>query len=288
MSVPTDLAAVPALDVVAPSPRGWLPGLPNPGGLGAAAHSLAQSAARAVAGWRWPVAAAFAGVGPFAVSWLTGVPGHPWVSAILVALLLLACVLTDAWWRGVATLAIAFALHSAVVFAAARADPARAARLLPGADDYWQKQVTWIRTGQDPEYALGNWVPAHGLLLAGTALYSYTSFGALTLAQGFCEVDMMNYYTAQLTRATDRPVLAVLVGWHVWSVLRGLAYLVITFEIVSISFGRLTNRTPVPARVRATRLGIGLAFIVADGVTKYLLLEPVRAQLGALFPGGNT
>jgi hypothetical protein len=286
MSVPTDLAvAVPHVDVAAPSPRGWIPGLPNPRGLGAAALSLATSTSRAVAGWRWPVAAALAGVGPFAVSWLTGLPGHQWVSAILLALLLLTCVLTDAWWRGLATLAIAFALHSAVVFAASRADPARAAHLLPGADDYWQKQVTWIRTGQDPEYALGNWVPAHGLLLAGTALYSYTSFGSLTLAQGFCEVDMMNYYTAQLTRSAEHPVLAVLIGWHVWSVLRGLAYLVITFEIVSISFGRLTGGTPVPARVRATRLGIGLAFILADGVTKYLLLEPVRAQLGAMLPG---
>ena len=51
--------------------------------------------------------------------------------------------------------------------------------VLPNAADYWDKQHRWITTGYDTEYEIESWLPAHVQLLLGTALFSFTSFGAV-------------------------------------------------------------------------------------------------------------
>ena len=153
------------------------------------------------------------------------------------------------------------------------------APLLPGAEDYWQKQRAWIESGEDPEYEVSAWVPAHLQLLGGSMLYSFTSFGVLTFHEGFFEVDLMNYYNAQLLMRSQSGPLALALGWHIWSVLRGIGYLFLTFEAVSLALAWVSGVAVASAAARRWRWGVGLSFILADGVAKYVALESVREGL---------
>lgn len=244
-----------------------------------AGYGLAGAAEPLCRRWRWLPVAVAVGAGPFALSYASGVGGHQAASAIALAFLCLACARTDCWVKGIATIAIAFAAHSALVILVAQADPQRAVLLLPDADAYWQKQVTWIQTGWDPEYEWKEWIPAQTQLLGGTILFSFTSWGVTAFYEGFYEVDLMNYYNAQLLARSQHRPLALLLGWHIWSVLRGLGYLFITYEALSLSLQLFSGVTLSTRAARRCRWSVGLALIVADGVVKLQLLEPVREQL---------
>jgi hypothetical protein len=256
----------------------WIWPLRLPQSARRATDSFAGLAQPFCQGWRWIPASIAAGTLPFLVSYATGAPGHQMVSALLLMMLCLACAREDDWVKGICVMALVYAAHCAVVIALAYADPSRVALILPGAESYWQKQIQWIQTGSDPEYKLSAWVPAHLMLLASAFLFGYTSLGGILFYEGFFEVDLMNFYNAQLMAQSSNHVLSLALGWHVWSWLRGLGYLFIAFEIISFSLGRMTGRGQA-SRLRWQRLGIGLAFLISDGLVKVILLEPVREQM---------
>lgn len=247
--------------------------------IGATAYRAAGLARPVCRGWRWLPAAAMVGSVPLLACLALGMGGHQVVSAVGLALLCLACARDDAWLKGVATIGVAFVVHCAVAIAVARADPQAVASLLPDAQDYWHKQMAWIQTGSDPEYELSAWVPAHLQLLGATVVFGFTSFGAIPFHQGFYEVDLMNFYHGRLiAHSSDRP-LALMTGWHVWSLLRGVGYLFITFEVISMGLQLVSGVRVSTRRVRLLRWGLGLSFLLADGIVKVSLLEPLRAQL---------
>lgn len=194
-------------------------------------------------------------------------------------MLCLALAKDDAWVKGIGTIALTFLAHSVLVIAFTRQMPDTTGPLLPNAEDYWKKQVVWIETGQDPEYELSAWVPAHFMILFGTTLYSFTSFGALAFYAGFQQVDMMNFYNARLMAHSISEPTALGLGWHLWSLLRGVGYLFVTFEVISLSLQCCAGRELSPGRTRCTRWSIGLMLLLADGVVKFCMLEAVRMQL---------
>lgn len=246
-----------------------------------AASQCAGLAEPACRGWRWVVSALAVGTQPFLVSYTLGVPGHQVASAFLLMLLCLPCARVNAWARGIGSIALAYAAHCLVVIALAHADPQGVSPLLPDADAYWQKQILWITTGYDPEYQLSAWVPAHLRLLVGTVVYTYTSFGVLIFYEGFYEVDLMNFYTAQLLHRSQSQPLALAVGWHLWSLLRGMGYLFITFEVLSLSLRHLIGSSHLELHGRRWRWAVGISLILADGLVKATLLAPVREHLFA-------
>ncbi|HEX8921576.1 MAG TPA: hypothetical protein VF766_08870, partial [Pyrinomonadaceae bacterium] len=184
----------------------------------------------------------------------------------------------DDWVKGIGVMALAYMAHCVAVIALAYADPQHVAPILPGAESYWQKQIHWIQTGTDPEYKLSAWVPAQLALVGAAFLFSYTSLGSILFYEGFFEVDLMNFYNAQLMAQSSNHALSLALGWHVWSWLRGLGYLFIAFEIISLSLRRMTGVT-TGGRLGWHRLTVGLAFLLADGLVKVILLEPVREQM---------
>ena len=257
------------------------------GGWRALAQARSAAGSTAVAAWAlpctgrlaWPVAAVILGAGPFLLGYATGLPGQQLVTALGLALLTLAFARRDAWLQATAAIALVYVVHCAVVIAVTYSDPEGAVAHIPEGREYWQKQYTWITTGQDPEYAFSAWVPAHVLLLVAMILLGLSSFGVVVFYQGFFEVDWMNYYNGQLLAHSIDVPTALLLGWHPWSVLRGIGYVFIAFEIVSLALQLFSGRRISTFRTRRLRWMLGLAFIVADGVTKALLLEPVRQCL---------
>jgi hypothetical protein len=232
-------------------------------------------------GPRWLPVAALAGALPLLLSVLTGLPGHQPLAGALLWLPFLAAVRADRLGAGVGTIAAAYAAHSALAIGLAWTVPERLDGLLPGAPEYWAAQERWITTGDDPEYRLEAWVPAHVGLLAATVVLGYLTLGLAPFTEGFRQVDLMNFYVGRLGAGSESAGVAVGLGWHAWSVCRGVFCAVLLFELASWSFARLTGReTSTPGRRRA-RWAVGLTFFLLDATLKLLLLEPVRARLAA-------
>ncbi|MCK6471838.1 MAG: hypothetical protein L6R28_08830 [Planctomycetes bacterium] len=256
--------------------RGWLGPLAPPRGLARAVDGLAAAAEPLVSGGRWLPLALLAGALPIALSWRTGWQVHRPLTASLLLLPWLACVRADRWRAGLGLLAAGFAAHSAVVVCAATWDPRGAEAVLSGSAAYWRHQWLWIESGWDPEYEWSAWVPAHGLQLAGNAVCSYASLGWLTLNHGLEQVDWMNFYTARLAAFSKAPLLA---GWHLWSVVRGLGFLFVTYEAASWSLERLTAQALSTRALRIRRWAWGLGLLLMDAALKAVLLEPTREIL---------
>jgi hypothetical protein len=201
------------------------------------------------------------------------------VTAIGLTLLCLGLAWRDAWSKAVATIAIAFVSHCGVAIFLACSSPAAAAPMFPDGADYWEKQYAWIQTGIDAEYELSTWAPAHVQLLLGSTMFSFTSLGAVTFYHGFYEVDLMNYYTGQLLSHSRNGPWALALGWHIWSLLRGMGYTILSFELISISLQVFSQKTLATWSRHGWRFALGLCFLASDAIVKAAMTEAVRVQL---------
>jgi hypothetical protein len=178
-----------------------------------------------------------------------------------------------------AIVAIAFATHAVLAIAVAYYHPAAAAACMPGAESYWQRQQTWITRGEDPEYQVAHWLPAQAQLLVAMIALAATSLGAIPFAEGFYQVDLMNFYNGRLLSISLDPWLAAALGWHSWSIARGICYALLVFEVSSASLAWwIGTACSTPAR-RAWRWAGALSCFMGDVLLKLALLEPVRAGL---------
>jgi hypothetical protein len=206
---------------------------------------------------------------------------HQSLSALVLAPLVWSCARQSRWMLGMWSMVCAFICHSLTVIALTQIDPALGSSLTPDGDQYWAKQLVWITTGSDPEYEWAAWGPAHLQLFLGTTVYSLSSFGLITLQQGFYEVDLMNYYNGRLILASDNGWLAICFGWHLWSLLRGCGYVVLTYELTSLGLQIAIGQSLATWQSRLTRWSIGIGFLVLDATVKWSLLELVRQALFA-------
>lgn len=232
-------------------------------------------------GWRWLPIAVLIGSAPFAISLLTQLPGHQLFSAILLAWVCLASVQHDDWRRGMAVIAMTFFTHCACVITAASYCPGKCIAILPEVTDYWQKQQTWITTGVDPEYELSSWITRHLALFGISLVWSFATLGIQTFQRGFFEVDLMNFYTARLMSVSHSGTKALLFGWHIWSLLRGAAFVILTYEVISLAVQFWTSQTIATWTARRLRWLLASGLLVADGLAKHFLMEVVRQQLQA-------
>ncbi len=233
-------------------------------------------------GWRvWGLALLIANL-PFLLAWAIGFPDYHVISGALLPLV----VLPLAWRRrhalAMAVLAVAFLAHCVQTMLLTWLDPAGVMAISPAFGDYLARQEHWISTGVDPEYALGNWLPAHLRLVLAAVITAPATLGGLIYIQGFFEVDLMNHYTACLMGRSLDPLSTMLWAWHAWSVLRGIGFLLVTYAGATLALGWLTDRTLLRGRVAAGLLGLGLGFLAADAVVKLLLLPATRLHLAGL------
>jgi len=257
-------------------PPSWFPaGRP----LGERLFQLAGMARPVMSRRTWPAVALLAGLVPLAVGYVVGSSLHQIATGILLAPLFWACVCEDRLGRAIAVTGLVLGAHSALAIALSAFDPAGAAAVLPGASDYWDQTRHWVWTGDDPEYQWGTWLPRHLLLFAAAVGCGWATLGLIAFVRGVEQVDLMNFYVGRLAAQSDSPVLAVLCGWHPWSVLRGLAYTVIVFEAASWALSRLTGQPLSSPRRRALRWAFGIGLAVADGLAKLYLAPQIREQL---------
>jgi hypothetical protein len=126
---------------------------------------------------------------------------------------------------------------------------------------------------------VGFWIPAHLLDAAGMAFYGVTSLGLVPLARGFYQIDLMNCYVGHLLDVSRSGPIALLVGWHVWSILRGVAYTRLCFEATSQGLQWMTGTALSTRPRRLRRWAVAAGLLVVDGLLKWLLLDDVRRVL---------
>jgi hypothetical protein len=227
----------------------------------------------------WAAVGMLLGVLPVVTDWLIGWYTSWLVTPFLVLPLLLAAVVRDSTARGVALLGGMILAHSVATIALAVVAPEYWAQLFPEGAAYWDKTRRWVVTGQSEEYQIGWWLPAQFQLFFAVVAYTYVSFGLIPLWQGLFEVDLMNCYVSRLLINANDPVAALAVGWHPWSLSRGVGFLILTVELTSFSLERLTGTPLSTRRKRLTRWLAAGVFLVGDLVIKYFSLEPVRQVL---------
>lgn len=262
-------------------PRGlcWIWPLRHSHATGKKLWRIAGIADPLCASWHWAAAVVAIGLVPLGLCYCLGIPAHQQVTALLLFPLFVALVRADRQWKAVATIALVFGLHSVLAISLSAIDPTGSARVNRHGAEYWEANLRWIRSGEDPEYEIMNWLPAHFRLLAGMAVFSFCSLGFVSLLQGLYEVDLMNYYVGRLLVESHSQTIALMAGWHIWSILRGIAYTFLVYEFVSLSLQRISGVTLSTPRRRYWRLGVGLFFFLCDCVIKYFAVEPVREHL---------
>ncbi|MEZ4318893.1 MAG: hypothetical protein R3F61_15370 [Myxococcota bacterium] len=262
----------------------WL----GPLGLGvrdaARFHAALEHTATALgAPWQWVAVGIVIGTVPFAASWAVG--ASLWVLPTSTGLAALMVLGAGSRRPGAAMSAVGAGLfaHCALAIALTAHDPASTAGLLQDGPEYWEKTLRWVQTGESPEYQLAWWVPAHVQLVVITVVMSYLSLGITTLYEGMYEIGLMNHYVGNLVRVAHDPVTALFVGWHPWSVARGLGFLLLTYDLVDLSLSRMVGTALSTPRERAVRWALGLGFVSLDALLKLFLLEPIRRMIaGAL------
>jgi hypothetical protein len=229
----------------------------------------------------WPLLAIGLGALPAWLSYAAGIPIGHIVSAVAILPLLVGAAVRDDAARGLSLLLLMVLGQSTVNVTLAAIDPDGLAAVLPAGARYWEESRRWIVTGVNPEYELRSWLPEHVRLWVGVPLLSYVSLGLAPLVRGLEQVDMMNYYVGRLIADSESPWLAGLLGWHPWSVCRGIGCAILIYECVNFSLARLTGRELSTQRRRAERWGVALMFLALDCVVKYTWMEQVRSVLAA-------
>lgn len=251
------------------------------GRFGAGFLQLGVRIAHAQRGWRWLPWALAAGLLPLLVCWPLGSSAHQTVSGLALTVLVWGALHSGRAAVGIATILLAFASHSALAISLAALAPEQIAGLFPDGPAYWAKQEAWIRSGHDPEYELASWLPVHFQLLGACFVLAPLTLGLAIFARGFYEVDLMNVYVGTLLRESGGAWGAILVGWHPWSICRGLCYVLLTYELVGRVGEWLTGRSPPPGRARTWRVALAFGFFAADCVIKSSCTEAVRSVLYA-------
>lgn len=229
--------------------------------------------------WRVLFACVLIGLFPVGVAVLCRQPIDRPLTALALTPLLIAAVRRDSVAMGQGILAVVFVAHCAAMISVTAFAPEAIRVIFPDGAEYWKQSHDWIVTGENPEYKLSSWVPAHFQLAAAGALLTYISLGFVLIWEGLVQVDLMNVYVGHLVMQSESVTLALALGWHPWSVMRGIGFLLIGYEMCSLSLERMLGFPLSTRRRRTIRWGIGLGFLLLDGTVKFFFLDTVQQIL---------
>lgn len=237
-------------------------------------------------GRRYILFALLTGGLPLLASFAAGVAFHQWVSTLLFFPLFVSLVYSGRFGAAMWSVLCCYGAHSALALYLSYHYPTEAAAVLTGGLEYWNKNIYWIQTGIDPEYNPANWMPAQLLHLVSISFFSYTSLGLIPFFHGFYEVDVMNFYVGRLMAQSESKAVALLFGWHCWSVCRGIAYAIIIFFVATLSVERFFNLQLISYLQKKRILIFGLLFCLMDFILKFFMLDLVRNTLFANLVNG--
>jgi hypothetical protein len=129
-------------------------------------------------------------------------------------------------------------------------DPARAESVVIHGTAYWEEMRPWLETGQGRESDPSRFLPQHALHAAVFVALSLLTASVVSVVFGAILMNYMAYYVSQVVRLTPaHPLLAALLGWHPWSVVRIVSFVTLGVLLAEPLLARIT-RSPRRAAAR--------------------------------------
>lgn len=149
--------------------------------------------------------------------------------------------------------------------------------------EYVAEMHHWIRTGEGAEGDPAQFVPLHLKHMAIVGGSSLVTAGSVAFLFGAVQMAYMNAYVYSLAGWAESPLQALsllLLGWHLWSVLRVISFITMAtawgYPLFAVSH-HPRRSIPWPLIRVMTLWAIGLE--LGDLVLKAALAEPVRQML---------
>jgi len=222
-------------------------------------------------------------------SFAIGLATHRYVLPVLNALFLYPVLILNArekrGWRNAFLIALWGFLLNAVVIALVQIDPELMAVRIINGDNYTEEMFHWIQTGEGAEGNIRLFLPLHlkfyGLLLALSALTG--GFGGLVLAAAL--INFMAFYVGRLVLDAVRPLAILLIGWPIWSIIRGVGFLAAVVGLSEAFYDKVA-RKPINWQRLSKLLKLSVICILLDIVIKATLAEFWRWMLQKSLYGG--
>jgi len=156
-------------------------------------------------------------------------------------------------------------------------DPVRAERAVLHGPAYWEEMHGWLETGRGRESDPARFLPQHALHAGAFVVLSLVTASLVSVAFGAALMDYMAYYVSRVVLSTpSHPLLAAILGWHPWSIVRIASFVTLGVVLAEPLLRRLTG---APARRPArSLLALAVAGLLVDVAMK-AALAPHWAQL---------
>ena len=159
--------------------------------------------------------------------------------------------------------------------------PETGAAVILSGPSYTANMLRWIQTGEGAEGSLRLFLPIHVrnyVIFCGLCCLTVSSTALLF---GTWLLNYMNYYVAELVRASVHPWVAIAIGWPPWSILRVIGFILTGVALAVVApnlIARIRNR-PVQRPFPSQYLWMGIGFVIADIVVKATLAPFWRTLL---------
>lgn len=136
--------------------------------------------------------------------------------------------------------------------------------------EYRDEMHRWIKTGAGAEGDPRQFIPQHVLHFGIFAILSVVSAGVLSLLMGAVLMNYMSFYVSSVILASSDTWTAVWMGWHPWSILRVISFVILGVLLSEPLISKVVRR---PYRLQGTApfLWIALSGLVLDILIKALL-----------------
>jgi hypothetical protein len=154
--------------------------------------------------------------------------------------------------------------------------------------DYTKSMFVWIATGVGAESDPSRFIPVHLRNLGMFSLASIISGGALGLAFGAVQLNLMNFYVGMFTAYSHQPLLAAFLAWPPYAVMRVVGYILLATGFSTPAICWATKKC-IPWKKAWRFFGMGLALVLLDILLKWLvapLWREILIGLAPTFAGG--
>ncbi len=150
-------------------------------------------------------------------------------------------------------------------------------------EQYQTEMFEWVRTGVGKESTPSQFLPEHLWHFAVFAMLAVATGGLLALAVGSLLMGYMSYYVGMLMVESTNGMIALLLGWHVWSVLRVIAYILAAMVLAHLFFAKV-RKEPMDAGMVKKYGGAAVVLLIADIALKTLLAPTWQQMLKEILP----
>jgi hypothetical protein len=136
--------------------------------------------------------------------------------------------------------------------------------------EYRDEMIAWVKTGVGPESTPSVFVPRHLAYAAVFAATAIATGGALAMPMGAVLMNQMGEYVGAMAAQSASPAVSVLLGWHVWAVVRIAGFVMIGVVLSGVVLSRVMS-FPFSLRSERRWLVIGARLLVVDLALKWML-----------------